>query len=297
MTGFETSTPASCPRPSRRRCLLALSSLVATGCRSSNRPTPDQGRRVVSLTPNTTETIHAVGAGDTLVGRSRYCDHPPEVTSLPAVGGYVDPSLEAILALRPDLVTGARGPSGRSLFDKLQQRGIACYFPPTESVDEIATMIRGLAERLQVRPRGEDVVRSMRRHLANVAQTVDGKPKPRTLLVFGKSPTIAAGPGSFPDEMLRLAGCRNAVRSGTHYPALGFETILGLDPDLIIDATMAGGRSGAPISKDSPGWSSVHAVQRGDIRIIDDDRVLRPGPRVAEGVALLARLAHPGIAT
>lgn len=278
---------------SRRHCLLALTSLGVPGCRSSdNKETSSPEARVVSVTPSTTEAVFALGLGDKLVGRSRYCDYPPKVQSLPSVGGYVDPSLETILALRPTLVTGARGPTGRSLFDKLEERGIQCYFPPTESLEQIAEMIKGLAKRLHVVPAGDQVVAGIRDHLRRVEKAVADRPAPRTLLVFGQAPIVVAGPGSFPDEMLSLAGCRNAVTEGTHYPALGFETILGLDPDLVIDATMAGGRSRAPIDRSSPGWSSLPAVKDGKVRHVDDDRVLRPGPRVAEGVALLARLVH-----
>ena len=87
-----------------------------------------------------------VGAGASMVGRSRYCDFPPEALRLPQVGGYVDPSFEAILALRPDLVIGARGPSGSALAEKLEARGIATYFPPTESFGAIDVMILGLGD-------------------------------------------------------------------------------------------------------------------------------------------------------
>ncbi|PKN36248.1 MAG: ABC transporter substrate-binding protein [Deltaproteobacteria bacterium HGW-Deltaproteobacteria-20] len=279
---------------SRRACLLAAACLL--GCRSSGTAARGaRGQRVVSITPNTTEAIFALGAGRRMVGRSRYCDYPPEAAKLPSVGGYVDPSLEAVLALRPDLVVGARGPIGRSLVDKLEVRGTVCYFPPTESVEEIFAMIVGLAEHLDVQPEGSRLVDSLRDRLQSIQKSVEGKTQPRTLLVFGQAPISVAGPGSFPAEMLALAGCKNAVDKGARYPTLGFETILGLDPDLVIDATMAGGRTAEPIDVQRAGWSSVRAVREGRIVRLDDDRILRPGPRLAEGVALLARHAHQGV--
>ncbi len=280
---------------SRRACLLGAVSLCALGaCRTSHRTEASPTKkRIVSITPNTTEAVYALGAGDRMVGRSRYCDYPPQVRELPSVGGYVDPSLEAVLALRPDLVIGARGPMGRSLVDKLEARGTECYFPSTESVSEIVDMILGLAERLQKGPEGRSLVDGIRKRLRDVEEAVRGKTKPRTLLVFGQAPIVVAGPGSFPHEMLVLAGCRNAVESGARYPTLGFETIIGMDPDILIDATMAGGRSNVPIDMGRAGWSSIRAVKEGRIARVDDDRILRPGPRVGEGVELLARLAHP----
>ena len=287
---------------SRRSCLLAALGVV--GCRSSgasgdSSDGSEQGivtrRRVVSLTPNTTEAVFALGAGDRMVGRSRYCDHPPEATHLPVVGGYVDPSLETILGLRPDLVVGARGPLGRSLVDKIEARGTECYFPSTESVQEIFEMIDGLASRLDRKHESTRLLGSIRDHLRRIAASVEGSSRPRTLLVFGQAPISVAGPGSFPAEMLALAGCDNAVEHGARYPILGMETLLGLDPDMIFDATMVGGRDAEPIGVHRAGWASVRAVREGRVRRVDNDQILRPGPRLAEGVSLLARHAHAGI--
>lgn len=281
------------PTLSRRACLLAAA--FALSCRSSNPSRPGDGQRIVSLTPNTTETVYALGAGNRMVGRSRYCDYPAEVHQLPSVGGYVDPSLEAILALQPTLVIDARGPIGRSLVDKLEAREIQCFFPPTESVEQILAMISGLAEHLDTPQAAIHLTTSIRERLHHLQLQVQPLSSPRTLLVFGQSPISVAGPGSFPDEMLRLAGCKNAVERGSHYPTLGFETVIGLDPDLIIDATMAAERSTTPIHAQKAGWSSVRAVREGNVVRLGDDRILRPGPRLADGVALLARHAHKGV--
>src|SRR5882724_6092795 len=125
-------------------CAAPLSSCARkTSAISSGTP-----KRIVSLSPNTTETLFAIGAGSRLVGRSRFCDYPPEIAALPSVGGYVDPSLEAILALAPDLVIGARGPTGSGLVQKLEALGIATFFPPTESMAEIDAMIERLGEKV-----------------------------------------------------------------------------------------------------------------------------------------------------
>src|SRR6266481_1484828 len=117
-------------KPDRRRFGVVLASILvlcASACRNHETPSSSKNSatRVVSLSPNTTETLFAVGAGNRVVGRSRFCDYPPGVTKIPSVGGYVDASLEAILALRPDLVVGARGPAGPALHDKLGSVGIA----------------------------------------------------------------------------------------------------------------------------------------------------------------------------
>ncbi|MFO0734418.1 MAG: helical backbone metal receptor [Labilithrix sp.] len=118
----------------------ALLALVA--CHRSSAPAE---LRIVSLSPSTTEATFAVGAGSRMVGRSRYCNYPAEVLKLPQVGGYVDPSFEAILGLRPSLVVGARGPAGSAIAEKLEAHGIKTYFPPTETFAQIDEMIFGSA--------------------------------------------------------------------------------------------------------------------------------------------------------
>jgi iron complex transport system substrate-binding protein len=277
---------------SRRNLLRASVVLFAASCRQKQ-PQTGPAKRVVSLSPSTTETVFALGAGARLVGRSRYCDHPPEVARVPSVGGFVDASFEAILGLAPDLVLGVRGPGGRALHDRLLTRGIATYFPPTDSLQEIDAMLRGVAERLGRHAEGERLVRSVAEGRSRVVLALKGHERPRALLVFGIRPIVVAGSAGFPGEMLLLAGARNAVLSGSRYPALGIEQVLALDPDLIIDATGAATHEGEGFSADLPGWRELRAVKHAKLIRVRDERVLRPGPRVAQGLAVLARAIHP----
>jgi iron complex transport system substrate-binding protein len=250
--------------------------------------------RVVSLSPSTTEAVFALGAGARLVGRSRYCDYPPEVNAIPAVGGFVDPSLEAILGLKPDLVIGVQGPGLHEFPERLESRGIATYFPPTQSFEEIEIMLRALGDRLSVFDAAKSLVERLDSERASVQKRLATRAKPRVLMVFGLRPIVAAGPGGFPDEMLRLAGAENVVKSErTRFPALGIERVIALAPDVVIDATGGAMREGLSVSADLPGWNEVRAVKEGHIVKLDDDRILRPGPRVGEGLALLAKALHP----
>ena len=275
-------------RLNRRSCLLASSCIL--GCRASERTDPRNGshQRTISVTPNTTETIYAIGAGHTLVGRSRYCNYPPEASSIPSIGGYTDPSLETILALRPDIVVGARGPIGRGFVDALSSRGIECFFPSTESIEEVLSMITSLAELLRVAKNGTKLVESIRERLERVSRSNTGR-RLQTLFVLGLSPVSVAGPGSFSHELLVQAGYENVVKTGPRYPTLGLETVIALDPDAIIDAS---GSDHSIITADRAGWTSVRAVRERRVVVVSDDRVLRPGPRLVEGVEILARAAQ-----
>jgi len=252
-------------------------------------------QRIVSISPSTTEAVFAVGAGDAMVGRSRYCDYPPEVKKLPQVGGYVDPSFEAILGLQPDLVVGARGPAGSAISEKLEARGIATFFPPAESFEAIDAMLLGVGERTGRSEAAKAVVDTIHQHIAAVERAVSSKPKTRVLVVFGLEPLSVAGPSSFPDEMIRRAGGTNVISEGGAYPVIGVERVLALDPDVIVNAAMMEERASERLRKDAPGWSRVRAVQAGHVSTITDEAVLRPGPRIAEGLALLARAIHPDL--
>jgi len=294
-----SSRPPSRPPPEfgGRRQLLALLVLGFTAL-ACHRPAGRAAgtHRIVSLSPSTTEALAAIGAREELVGRSRYCDYPPDVTTLPSVGGFVDPNFEAIVALRPDLVTGARGPSGPQISERLGALGIATYFPVTESLEAIDAMIRGLGERTGHDAAASALVSAIHARRAEVAEHTKGLTHPRTLLVFGLGPIVVAGPTSFADEMLRGAAGTNVVTEGGAYPTLGMERILALAPDVVVDASMQESKGEERITQDTPGWRELAAVKAGRVTALRDEAVLRPGPRVAEGMAVLARAIHPGIA-
>ena len=281
-----------------RLVLLVLFAVAATGCRKKPPPIGDSGpaARIVSLSPSTTEPLFVIGAGGRVVGRSRYCDWPPEVLKLPQIGGYVDPSFEAILALRPDLVTGARGPAGAAMSERLEARGIATFLPKTESFAQIDAMILGLGERTGRAKEAKATVDALDARVAAVEKAVATKPRVRVLLVFGLEPLSVAGPQSFADEMIRRAGGDNVVTEGGGYPTIGVERVMTLDPDVVVNAAIAEAHGKERISSETPGWGRVRAVVSGRVMPVTDESVLRPGPRIGDGLATLARALHPDVA-
>jgi len=240
--------------------------------------------------------MFAIHASDLLVGRSRYCDYPPEAKSLPEVGGYTDPNFETILALRPDLVIGARGPAGPALADRLATHGALTFFPETETLAQIDTMVLGLGDRTAHADDAKKLVAAMHAREDAVATLVHDLPHPRVLMIFGLTPTVVAGPSSFADEIITRAGGTNAVTGGGPYPVLGMEQVLKLDPDVVLNAAIAEAHGAERITSDTPGWRSVGAVQRGNVTPLTDESVLRPGPRVGDAIAIVARAIHPGVA-
>jgi iron complex transport system substrate-binding protein len=278
----------------RRSALVGLLLLAACSRGDGAHVPPSDARRVVSIAPSTTESLFAIGAGDRVVGRSHYCDWPAEAASVPIVGGLT-PDLEVILQLRPDLVVGPRGATISKLADQLEARGIATWFPAADSFASIDQVIIGLGDRTGHAADARRVVAALDARVRAVAHAVAGEPRPRVLFVVGATPVVAAGPGSFVDELLRLAGAANVVDSGPAWPTLGFERIVELDPDMVIDSS-GGPERIAHVTARASGWSGVRAVRDGRVMVLDDERVLRPGPRIADGLAVLARALHPAVA-
>ena len=284
-----------------RRALFALFASAALACalggaaacsRSAPLAKARAAGRVVSLSPATTEALFAIGAGPQVVGRSRYCDYPPEAQALPAVGGFVDADFEAIVELAPDLVVGAPGPSSAALADKLARRGVATWFPSMDAMGAIEAMITGLGERTGHGAESARVLQSLENDLRKVEASVAGEPAPRVLMVAGLSPIVAAGPGSFMGDLLRRVRATNVVTSGAAWQTVEFENVLELDPDVILDGAGDEGR----VQPTAPGWAELRAVRTGRVVPVSDPRILRPGPRVSQGLALLAHALHPNVA-
>jgi iron complex transport system substrate-binding protein len=276
--------------------LVALFSGVALDAACVRmRTAPSKAARVVSLSPSTTEAMYAIGAEAALVGRSRYCDYPPQVLALPQVGGFIDPSFEAILGLRPDLVVGGRGPAGQKIADTIGQHGVATFFPATDTFVDIDTMILDLGARTGHEDGARTAIAKVHARIDAVETAVKDKPAPRVLLVFGLEPISVAGPKSFPDEMLRRAGARNVVTEGGSYPIVGIERILAMDPDIVLNGAMAEAHGHERITTDAPGWKELRAVKAGRVVALTDESVLRPGPRIGDGLAIIARAVHADI--
>jgi iron complex transport system substrate-binding protein len=278
------------------RGLFAIAMLAIVAC-SRGEASPaaaEEVHRVVSLAPSMTEALFAVGAGDRVVGRSRFCDFPPEAAALPIVGD-VHPDVEAILGLHPDLVVGIEGLTSARIAEPLRARGVRVWLPATNSLAAIDQVLLGLGARVAHLQDAKRVTAAIDAREQAIGRSVAGEPRPRVLLVVSQAPVVAAGPKSFADELIRSAGARNVLEEGGPWPTVGFERIVELDPDVVLDATVLGTEDPAHISSQTPGWNGVQAVREGHVVPIRDERVLRAGPRIAEGLAVLARALHPQV--
>lgn len=239
--------------------------------------------RVVTLAPSLTETVLALGAGATLVGVSRF-DEAADVAALPRVGGFNDPAIETIVALRPQLVVVQKAPANQKPVETLARLGVTVLALPLTTVDDVSQAMRELGRALGRVSNAEALVAALEQTRATMRAAAKARgSRPRVLFVYGFAPLVVAGPGAFAHELLEDCGAVNvAAKAPTAYPTYSLEHALRLVPDVIIDAadTATGKREVqalAPLKKAR--W--VH---------LPSQDLLHPGPALATGLPALCAL-------
>lgn len=249
-------------------------------------PPPAAPRRVVSLAPSLTDIVIALGESARLVGVSRY-DAQPEVSRLPRVGGFLDPSPEAVVALRPDLVLWLTDGGALPSVEKIAQLGIPVLALPVIGVEDVTAAARQIGRALGDAAAAERLARSLEAGIARVRARAAGLPRPRVLFVIGREPLVVAGPGSYPDQLLRIVGAENVVRGTPAWPVYPLEKAVGDDPDFVIDAASLEHGGGGE------GLAVLPAARRGRLVRLADDDALRPGPRLLRVLDRLFAIVHP----
>jgi len=250
-------------------------------------------RRIVSLAPSITETLFAIGLGDRVVGVTQYCDYPPEAQAKPKIG-YTHPSLEAIVALQPDLIVAPREILRADMLGKFEQLQIPSYVFDVHTVDSILSHLQTLGLILGASAAADDVAREMRRRIEEIKARTSFLPRLRVLYVLNSEPLITVGPGSFIHEAIEMAGGTNvAARARTAYPRLSMEAVLKEDPELILFPT--GRAEGIARGEEEhwQRWTTLSAIQHGRLHRVPNELLNRPGPRIVQGLDALARAIHP----
>jgi iron complex transport system substrate-binding protein len=249
----------------------------------SSAKAPQRVARVVSVSPALTEIICAIGACERLVGVSRFCDEPEQVKALPKVGGFVDPSVEATLALRPDLVVLTTNGANKPFTEALDKARVAWVAFRDETLDDYAVIVKALGESLGLQARAKEAIAQFERDLALIAS--QPKVGASALVVYGHAPLIVAGPETFGAEMLARVGAKNAYDGKQRYPTIDFETLLRLKPAWIIDVDML-----ADHSADTAYYQPIRAMlEKNGTRFVfaPDPALLRLGPRLPNAMLAL----------
>ena len=288
----------SMPWAVRRQCLaqltaIALALLVAAPAAQS-RPS-----RIISLIPAVTEILFAIGAGPQVVAVSSFDTYPPEVHTLERVGALLDPDLERILALKPDLVAVYGTQS--DLRRQLDQAGVPYFAYEHAGLADVSTTIAALGARVGRSMEATRVVREIADGLADVRVRTSGRPRPRTMVVFGREAlsirgVYASGGVGFLHDMLTVAGGDNVFADVPRQLVQATaELILARAPEVILELR-AGEIAPARREAETLVWRrlpSLPAVKSGRVHLISDPRTVVPGPRVVEGTRLIAQALHP----
>jgi ABC-type hemin transport system substrate-binding protein len=269
-----------------RRSFVALPALATLSACTRSALSPHRAaQRIVSVAPNTTEMLFALGLGSRVVGVSSVCDFPREATSLPKVGALATLSLEAILALRPDAVVGAPGVPN-AIVERLRARSITVLIEPVESIASVRSLARSLCALCEAPAALARWLDRFDRELAESAQLFTPRSPPRVLAVIDQRPLVCAGPRSYVDELLVRAHAVNALQSGPAWPQLSLEAVVQLAPDVIID--LCGPLAQTPLSLAWSAHRAIPAVRDRRVLAVDDPLVTRPGPRAPRAIALVA---------
>jgi iron complex transport system substrate-binding protein len=263
-----------------------------------------QPARIVSTFPSVTETLFALGAGNRVVGVSNYCRYPAAALSLPKIGSFTKPDPEKIALLRPDLVIIQK--SATALADRLSALGIAHADVKIGSLTDIYSMIGDTGRAIGSDDAAEKLNHQIRSRLVAIRAQTSGTLRPKVLIVIGRTPglltnLVAAGPGPYLGELLEIAGGSNVLAgSPVDYPRISLETVVRLNPDVILDASImgdAGSDSAAGEARLQQPWldhRELSAVRNGMVAGLTSDTLVTPGPRVVEAVEIIRAKLRPG---
>jgi iron complex transport system substrate-binding protein len=248
--------------------------------------------RVVSLAPANTEIAFAIGAGDKLVAGTSYDDYPAAAKALPKIGDFANPSVEKIVSMRPDLVLAAGGIQA-GLRSKLENLGVQVYVVDPTTLEQTMVDLQNLGDLMGTSAQAGALVQKMKTEITAVTDKVASLPKPTVFFEVYPKPLMTTGTGTFIDDLITLAGGINiAASAGSGYLNFSSEVLFKDNPDVYI--APIGSQADPGQIAQRPGYNQLKAVRDKRVFTIADDLVVRPGPRLVQGLRALARMFHPG---
>jgi len=268
----------------------AISAHVVTDQTGRQVNVPDHPVRLVSIAPSITETLYELGLGDRLVGDTDYCDYPPQAKSLPHVGALLNPSLEKIVALKPDLVLGTDEANRRETADQLERLGIPLYGVTAHTVQGTLQSLEDLGHILDWDQPTQKLVARLRARVAAIEKQVQGEPRPKVLFVVWYRPLITAGNQTFISDVIRRAGGESISDDlKSEWPHMGLEEVLKRAPDVILFPLTEAFAPSLDEFQKLPGWRDLAAVKNHRIYLVSET-IMRPCPRLIDALEELARI-------
>jgi len=254
-------------------------------------------QRVVSLAPNLTETIYALGLDAKLVGDTTFCDIPPAAKDKPHVGSTQDPSLEAIVALHPDLVFATTSINRAQTADALLKIGVPVYTSDPHTVTGILNSIATMADLMGAGEQGAKLVAELQQRLDALHTALQDRPLAHVLFVVWEDPLISIGQNTFIADALRWAGAESIIVASQNWPQVSMEEVVRLQPDYIVltpDHLEAETHEHVDNLRQRPTWSELRAVKLGHV-VMGSDEFTRPAPGLVDAIESLAHQLHPEV--
>jgi iron complex transport system substrate-binding protein len=255
---------------------------------------PAHVKRIVTLAPNLTEIVYALGIEGRLAGDTDLCDTPPAAVRKPHVGNPQNPSLEGILALHPDLVLASTSINRVETVDALEKMGIAVYTSDPHTVRGMLESLARMADLMGAEKQGADLVARLRQRLDAVQARVADSPPAHVLFVVWEQPLITIGQNTFIADALRWAGAESVITSDHNWPQISLEEVVRLQPEYIVFTSSHGSASGGDLAslRKKPVWRGLEAVEMGHVVEVSDE-MARPSPGLVDAIEELARKVHP----
>jgi len=255
---------------------------------------PQRVQRIISLAPSVTETLFALGLGDRIVGDTNYCDYPAEAKTKAHVGAPINPNLEQIAALHPDLVVATRLINRQATVASLERLGITVYATDARTVEQVLTSTERLALVLQSGQEGSRVVAENRRRLSQLRDRLSRVKPVNVFFVVWQEPLIAIGNNTFVADALRWAGAQSVLETSQDWPNVSLEAVVRLQPEYLIFSSddRAFVRRQINDLRNRSGWREIEALRRDKIVIVGEG-ISHPSPRLIDAVEELARALHP----
>ncbi len=257
---------------------------------------PYPAKRIISLAPSITEILFALGLNEEITAVTKFCDYPEAALSKPRIGGFVNPDVEKIVSLKPDLIIGIRDGNRMDTIDRLNDFSIPLYLIDPKGFDGVMETIKNIGEVVGREKESRKMIRELVDKRENMVTLTRSLSRPRVFFQVGDAPLITVGKGTLADDLIRLAGGRSiSENESMSYPSYGIETILAKAPEMIIMTSMDSKKDHMNLVKRWQNWKSIPAVKMNAIHVIDSNLVDRPTPRIAEGLEALVRIIHPEV--
>jgi iron complex transport system substrate-binding protein len=249
---------------------------------------PAPARRVVSLAPHITEDLFAIGAGDRLVGTVEFSNYPEAAKKVARVGGYAQADLEAIAALKPDLVVAWQTGNAPAQVDKLRALSIPVYVTESSRIEDVAATLERLGELTGTAPAAKAAAAAFRGRLAALRNRYGGRPAVRTFYQVWHEPLMTVGGRQIISDVIRLCGGENVFgQLETMAPTVSEEAVIAADPEAIVASGMDEARP--EWLERWRRWQSMTAVARGNLFFIPPDLIQRHTPRLLDGAEMLCK--------